>query len=154
VQALKTQQNPLPDMSNPNTFSEAPVNIRIKLAGLWTAVMFCYIYGDYFELYVPHKVAGLLDGNNLLNTPTNLLLATIMLSIPALLIFLNLVLKPQVCRWLNIVWGMFFTTLMLLIAATSLTAWRSFYVYLAVIESVLTALVVWYAWRWPRAQTD
>lgn len=140
--------------STPNSFSDSPVNIRIKLAGLWTAVMLCYIYGDYFELYVPNKVAGLLDGNNLLNTPTNLLLATIMLSIPALLIFLTLVLKPQACRWLNIIWGLFFTALMLLIAATSLTAWRSFYVYLALVESILTALVVWYAWRWPRATSS
>jgi hypothetical protein len=138
-------------MSNPQTFSEAPVNIRIKLAGLWTAVMFCYIYGDYFELYVPNKVAGLLDGNNLLNTPTNLLLATIMLSIPALLIYLNLILKSQACRWLNIIWGVFFTAIMALIAVTSLTAWRAFYVYLAVVECILTALVVWYAWHWPRA---
>ena len=127
-------------MSNPNTFSEAPVNIRIKLAGLWTAVMFCYIYGDYFELYVPNKVAGLLDGNNLLNTPTNLLMATIMLSIPALLIFLNLVLKPQACRWLNIIWGVFFTAIMALIGVTSLTAWRAFYVYLALVDDLFARL--------------
>jgi hypothetical protein len=140
--------------STQNSFSDSPVNIRIKLSGLWTAVMFCYIYGDYFELYLPQKVAGLMNGNNLLDSPVKLLLATIMLSIPALLIFLNLVLQPQVCRWLNIAWGLFYTALMLLIAATSLSAWRSFYVYLAVIESILTALVVWYAWRWPRVNTN
>ena len=137
-------------MSKATPFSAAPVNIRVKLAGLWTAVMFCYIYGDYFELYLPTKVAGLIDGNNLLNTPTKLFLATIMLSIPTLLIFLNLVLKPKVCRWLNIIWGIFFTAIMALIAATSLTAWRTFYVYLALVECILTALVIYYAWRWPR----
>jgi hypothetical protein len=31
--------------------------------------MFLYIYGDYFELYVPGKVEGLISGENLLNTP-------------------------------------------------------------------------------------
>jgi hypothetical protein len=134
-------------------FSDAPVNIRIKLAGLWTAVMFCYIYGDYFELYLPKKVAGLIDGNNLLHTPLKLLLAAIMLSIPAVLIFLNLVLKPSLCRWLNMVWGVFFTAIMALIAATSLTKWQLFYVYLAVVECILTGLVVWYAWHWPRADS-
>ena len=141
-------------MPTSHSFAEAPVNIRIKLAGLWTAVMFCYIYGDYFELYLPNKVAGLLDGNNLLHTPAKLLLATIMLSIPALLIFLNLVLKPQLCRWLNIIWGVFFTAIMALIAITSLTEWRMFYVYLAIVECLLTALAVWYAWRWPQRQYD
>ena len=29
------------------------VNVKIKLSVLWTSVMFCYIYEDYFELYVP-----------------------------------------------------------------------------------------------------
>lgn len=27
------------------------VPVRIKLAALWTSVMFCYIYADYFEMY-------------------------------------------------------------------------------------------------------
>ena len=26
------------------------VNVKIQLSTLWTAVMFLYIYGDYFEL--------------------------------------------------------------------------------------------------------
>jgi hypothetical protein len=100
---------------------------------------------------MPQKVAGLLDGHNLLNTPAKLLLATIMLSIPALLIFLSLVLKPQICRLLNIIWGVFFTAVMALIATISLTSWQAFYVYLAIMECILTGLLVWHAWHWPRA---
>lgn len=133
--------------------TKSQVSIRIQLAGLWTSVMFCYIYGDYFELYVPAKVAGLIDGNNLLNTPFKLLFACIMLSIPALLIAGNLMFSKQICRWLNIVFGSFFTLLMLFIASQSLTQWQYFYVYLALIESILTAVVVWKSIQWPKTET-
>ena len=126
---------------------EERVNIRIILAGMWTSVMFCYIYGDYFELYVPGKVDGLISGKNLLDTPMSLFLATILLTVPALLIFLTLILPARWTRTLNIIFGIFFTLLMLMIAATSYSEWRIFYVFLAVVESVITSLIVWYAWR-------
>jgi hypothetical protein len=41
---------------------DIPVHVRFKLAGLWSALMFCYIYGDYFGLYVPGKLKGMLAG--------------------------------------------------------------------------------------------
>lgn len=126
---------------------EERVSIRIILAGMWTSVMFCYIYGDYFELYVPGKVDGLITGKNLLDTPMKLFMATIMLTAPALLIFLTLILPARWTRTLNIVFGIFFTLLMLMIAATSYSEWRIFYVFLALVESVITTLIVWYAWR-------
>ena len=40
----------------------ANVNVRVKLAALWASVMFCYIYADYFGLYVPGKLQGMLEG--------------------------------------------------------------------------------------------
>jgi len=135
-----------------NNFEDFKINIKIKLSALWTSVMFCYIYGDYFELYVPKKVEGLLSGDNLLNSPYTLLAATCMLTIPALLIFLSLVLSPTICRIANIIFGIFFTVLMLLIAITSWSEWRIFYVLLALVESVLTGLIVWYAIKWPKTK--
>ena len=38
------------------------VPTRYKLSAMWASVMFCYIYVDYFELYVPGKLQGMLDG--------------------------------------------------------------------------------------------
>lgn len=136
-------------MANTN-FENFKVNVRLKLSALWTSLMCCYFYGDYFELYVPKKVEGLISGNNMLDTPVNLLAATVMLTLPALMIFLSLVLKPRICRVLNIILGLFFTLLMLLIAVSSLTEWRMFYVFLAIVESIITSVVIWYAWKWPK----
>jgi len=38
------------------------IHVRYKLSALWSALMFCYLYGDYFGLYVPDKLKGMLDG--------------------------------------------------------------------------------------------
>lgn len=129
------------------------VNIKIKLAALWTATTFCYLYGDYFELYTPGKVDSLISGENVLNSPMILFIASIILAIPPLMIFLSLVLKPQMNRILNIGFGLLFTVMMVLIAIGSLTPWYTFYVFLAIVESILTAIIVWYAWKWPKKST-
>jgi len=131
------------------------VNIKIKLAALWTAVTLCYLYGDYFELYTPKKVEGLMTGNNLLNTPTNLFLAAVLLAIPAVMVALSLLLKPLINKWLNIVFGLFFTAIMLFLAFdTYKYEWYAFYVLLALVESCLTSLIVWSAWNWQKENIE
>ena len=126
------------------------INIRIILSSLWTSIMFCYIYGDYFELYVPKKIDDLLSGQNNLDSPLKLFTATIVLTIPALMIFLSLVLKPALTKWLNIGVGLFFTLFTLLVRISSISEWRIFYVFLSFLESILTAIVVFKAWYWTK----
>lgn len=137
--------------SNTAGFEDFKVNIKIRLSLLWVAVTLCYLYGDYFELYVPQKAAGLISGENLLNSPAKLFAASVLLAIPAIMVILSVTLKPRVNRSLNIIVGLFFTAIMLLIAFTSLTPWRAFYVFLAIVESIITALIVWQAWKWPKS---
>lgn len=137
-------------MSKTNPLQDYAINIKIKLAALWTATTLCYFYGDYFELYTPEKVNSLISGDNVLDTPIKLLIASLILAIPALMIVLSLVLKPAINRWLNIIFGLLFTLMMLLIAVGSLTAWYSFYVFLALVEATLTAVIVWSAIKWPK----
>ncbi|MEG0849473.1 MAG: DUF6326 family protein [Flavobacterium sp.] len=131
-------------------FEDFKVNIKIKLSALWTSVMFCYIYGDYFSLYVPKKVADFISGETLLDSPLKLFLAAVLMTVPALMIFASIVLKPRINRWLNIIFGIFYTAIMLLIAFTSIASWWSFYVFLALVESILTSIIVYHAVKWPR----
>jgi len=126
------------------------INVKIKLSSLWVAVTLCYLYGDYFELYLPKKVEGLISGVNLLNSPAKLFVASVLLAIPAVMVFFSLLLKPALSRLLNIVFVIFFSLIMVLIAVTSLTIWQIFYVFLAIVESIITSLIVWYAWSWPK----
>ncbi|MCR9265434.1 MAG: DUF6326 family protein [Flavobacteriaceae bacterium] len=139
-------------MSSTNTspLKDFNINIKIKLAALWASVTFCYLYGDYFELYTPGKVESLISGNNVLNTPTILFVASLVMAIPPLMIVFSLLLKPSLNKWLNIIFGLFFTIIMLLIAIGSLTPWYTFYVFLAVVEAILTSIIVWKSFKWPR----
>lgn len=133
-----------------NNLEDLKVNVKIKLSALWTTVTLCYLYGDYFELYVPKKVEGLIDGNNLLDNPTKLFFAALLLAIPALMVFLSILLKASLNKWLNIYVGIFFTIIMVFVAASSFSPWRTFYVFLAILESIITSLIVFYAWNWTK----
>ena len=126
------------------------INIKIKLAALWASVTFCYLYGDYFELYTPGKVNGLLTGENILDSPTKLFIAALILAIPSVMVAASILLKPTLNRILNIVFGILFTLIMLFIGINSLTEWYSFYAFMAFLESVLTFFIVWNAFMWPR----
>ena len=130
------------------------VNIKIKLASLWASVTFCYLYGDYFELYTPGKIDSLLTGQNILDSPTKLLIATLILASSSVMVALSVLLQPKINRVLNIVFGMLFTLMMLFIGFTSNTEWSGFYVFLAFLESIITAAIVWYAWKWPKEKSN
>jgi hypothetical protein len=130
---------------------QAPIPIKIKLAALWTSVMFCYIYADYFGLYVPGSLQDMIDGNMgpLGKSTQGVLLGTsLLMAIPSVMIFLSVALKAGVNRWLNITFGVIYT---LIIGITIVGAWR-FYQLFGAIEIVLTSLVVWYAWTWPKRE--
>jgi len=120
--------------------------VRIKLAALWTSVMFCYIYADYFGLYVPGRLQRMQKGTMgpLGSVTQGVLLGTsAVMVVPSIMIFLSVALTPKLARWLNVVFGALYTLIILM------TMWRwAFYVFYGVVEIVLTLLVVVYAWRW------
>ncbi|RXJ51323.1 DUF6326 family protein [Gelidibacter gilvus] len=133
-----------------NHLIDFKINIKIKLAGLWTATTLCYLYGDYFQLYIPGQVESLISGENALDSPVMLFIASVILAIPPIMIFLSLVLKPTLNRILNIAFGLLFTIMMVLIAINSFTPWYAFYLFLGIVEAILTFIIVWVAFKWPR----
>ena len=130
------------------------ISVKFKLAALWATVMFCYLYGDYFELYVPKKVEGLMNGENMLDSPTKLFIAAFLLLIPALMVCLSVILRPFPNRILNICCGIFYTLFVASVGVSSISSWRAFYVFYAGVEVCLTSLIVWYAWRWERVGAE
>lgn len=126
------------------------INVRIQLSALWTTLMFLYIYGDYFELYVPKKVEGLFNGQNMLDDPQKLFVATFTLTIPALMIFLSLILKPNLTKWLTAGVAVFFTLFTCMVGISSISEWRIFYVFLSFLESLITIIIFVKALNWPK----
>lgn len=136
------------DMSVP-VLTDIRLHVRFKLSALWTSLMFCYIYGDYFGLYVPGKLHGMLGGEGPVGpvSEASLVGTALLLAVPGLMVLLSLVMPPRLCRWLNIGLGLFYTAVMVL---TMPGAWW-FYIVLGMIEVALSLLIVVLAWRWPRA---
>jgi hypothetical protein len=134
-----------------NTLEDLKINIKFKLAALWTSLMFCYVYGDFFSLFVPGRIQRLIDGNSGAGetTPVTLLLYAVLLALPSLMIFLSVALKASTNRVLNIIIGIFFTLVMILVTVTSLGEWMIFYTFLGIIEIMLTSIIVWQAIKWP-----
>lgn len=133
--------------------SDLVVHTKVKLAALWASVMSCYIYCDYFELFVPGKLESIRQGRiGPLAVSQGALLGTaIMMAIPSLMIFMSVALPARHGRILNIVFGVLYT---LLLAAIAATAQWYFYRFFAALEAALTGLAVWYAWKWPRVERD
>lgn len=127
---------------------DLPVPIRIKLAALWASLMSCYIYGDYFGLYVPGKLRGVLDGEGPIGPASQgtLLAASMLLAVPALMIALTVMLPARACRVLNMVLGIFYIVVMVV---TMPGAWW-FYQALGTIEIAISLVTVVLAWRWPK----
>lgn len=136
-----------------SNWNELNVNTRFQLAFLWTAVMFCYVYGDYFALYIPGHAEKLVHGDTLLNSPMKLFAASVLMAVPPLVIIASVMAQANLARVLNIVFGIVYTGIMLLIAISywPVPAEASAYVFYALLESVITMLIIRCAWKWLRA---
>ncbi|MHA6204886.1 DUF6326 family protein [Dyella soli] len=102
--------------TNAPALQDMKVHVKLKLASLWTSLMFCYIYGDYFGLFKPGNLQDMLRGQMGPLGPVTqgvLVGTSALLAIPGLMIFLSLVMKPVINRAANVVLGLFYTLVML-----------------------------------------
>lgn len=127
------------------------INVKMKLSALWAAAMFCYIYGDIFSFHRPGVITEIMAGKMgpFPVTQVSLLTAALFMAIPGVMVFLSLALKPKVNRWANIILGVFYIVTN---SISFLTDSWSYFIVLGVVEVALTALIVWYAWKWPKQE--
>jgi cbb3-type cytochrome oxidase subunit 3 len=132
---------------------DVKINVKMKLSALWVALMLLYIYADIFSLYRPSQLEEMISGRMgpFPVTQGSLLAASILMIIPAVMVFLSLTLKPKVNRWANIILGILYTLVNLsnLIGET----W-AFYICFGIVEIVLTFLIVGYAWKWRNPESQ
>lgn len=126
------------------------IDVKLKLAALWTSFMFLYVYVDLLGFFKPGTIEDILIGKvfTFQITPAFISVALVSVSIPALMIFLSLALPARVNRWTNIVVAILYIPYSLFNLAGA-AGWPHYY-YGAGVEVVLLALVLWYAWKWPR----
>lgn len=129
-------------------FELANVNVRIKISGLWTAMLFVFAYVDIFSLYRPDFRADI-DAGRVGGFTVNqsfLLGTTTYIVIPSLMVFAALVLRPRVNRIANIALS---TIYALTIVAGAFGEWN-YYILGSAIEVALLVSIAYHAWTWPR----
>ncbi len=133
-------------MKTNNPLEDSKVNVKTKLAALWASFMFLYIYVDYFHLYMPHTLEDIQQGRvfEFAISQTFLLIALVSVSIPALMIFLSVVLPAKVNRLTNLIVASIYIpyTLFNLVGE----AWAHM-VYGAIVEVLLLCFILRYAWK-------
>ncbi|MCZ8214779.1 MAG: DUF6326 family protein [Cyclobacteriaceae bacterium] len=135
-----------------NSLQEIKTSLKLKLAALWTSVMFIIIYLDYFHLYMPDKIGDIQNGRVFVFDITQefLLVALALVTLPALMISLSVILPAKVNRWANIIAAAINIPLILFNLAGE--AWIHMVIG-AIIQFILLCLIIVYAWKWPRTES-
>ena len=136
----------------PRILEDVKINVKTKLSALWVSVMFLYAYADIKAFYKPGFIEEVMSGEaaGMQITQVWLLGGAILMTIPSVMIFLSLALKPKANRWANIIAGiLFFSTSPITMLMPG--AWV-YYIFYGSVEALLTALIVWYAWKWPEQE--
>ena len=132
------------------------VNVKAKLALLWVALMFLYIYNDLFSLWQPGHIAELVEGHleGVQFTQPMLFGAAVLMAFPSFMVLMSISLKAKWNRIVNIVVGILH---IFVLAGTQFVGdgetwfyWR-FY---ELLELLFLALIIWTAWKWPTAETQ
>ena len=111
--------------------------------------MFVFAYVDILGHMQPGLIEEFITGEvaGFQITQNWMLGAIILMTIPALMVFLSITLKPKINRWTNII----VATLKIIIVVGSLFIGENwlYYIYGSTLEVVLLSLIIWYAWNWP-----
>jgi len=120
--------------------------VRIKLSGLWTALMLTYLLGDVLRIFSGDFIAGEMGemGGMQISQGLYLGLAVIMV-IPVVMVFLSLTLPYKANRWGNIILAIFFFGFNLVGLPTYPSVYDQF---LIIVGLGINVLTVWYAWKW------
>src|SRR4029077_18540702 len=123
-----------------------------KIAAAWTSFMFLYIYVDFFNLYKPGVVDGILNGLvwKFDITPTLLTIMLASVAIPALMVMLSMTLPARVNRAINLVVATLYIPYSVFNAAGESWDWAFFYGLSIGLEVLLLAFILRSAWTWPR----
>ena len=126
---------------------------RLTFVVLWAFVLFNYIYGDigmaFSVLIDPAQMARLQEMVTGMG-PTDLFFlgGAVLMEISILTLLLSWVARHNVARWANILAGILFTVVMIVIIFARGVPPLNYYTLYGVIEIAATAYIAWRAWNW------
>ncbi|KOV38223.1 hypothetical protein ADK60_02455 [Streptomyces sp. XY431] len=126
------------------------IPVRVKLAAAWTSFMFLYVYVDILAFFKPGVIDDIKGGVVWEFDISQTLLTTFLaiMAIPILMVVLSMTLPARANRITNLV----VASVQVPFAAFNAVgeSWTYFYGLGVALEVIVLALVLRYAWTWPR----
>ena len=132
------------------TLEDQRISVRAKLAATWTSFMFLYAYVDILNFFTPGVIEDILDGKvfEFDMSQTFSTTALTLMAIPILMVVLSMTLPARANRITNLIVASLYVPVTAFNAVGE--SWLYFYGLGIVLELILLALIVRYAWTWPR----
>ena len=135
------------------TLEDQRIPVSAKLAATWTSFMFLYIYVDYLHLYKPGVIDDILAGIvwefNISQTFVTVALTSV--AIPILMVMLSMTLPARANRTTNLI----VASVQVPYTAFNVVgeSWTYFYGLGVALEVIVLAVILRFAWTWPRTSS-
>jgi hypothetical protein len=136
------------------TLENLRIPVQAKLAAAWTSFMFLYVYVDIIAFFKPGVVDDILAGVvyefDISQTLLTAFLA--LMAIPIFMVVLSMTLPARANRITNLI----VASVQVPYAAFNAVgeSWTYFYGLGVALEVIVLALILRYAWTWPRRTTS
>ena len=130
------------------------IPVQAKLGAAWTSFMFLYIYVDYFHLYKPGAIDQIRGGVvwEVDISQTFVIIGLSLVAVPILMVFLSMTLPARANRLMNLIVAPIYVAVSAFNALGE--SWTYYYTLTIGLEVILLALILRYAWTWPRRTTS
>lgn len=129
-------------------FEDIKLDTKIVIAGLWIVLMLLYLYCDIFSFFKTDTINRILSGfiGPFKANQMTLLAFSLLMIIPAIMVFLSLIIRSSVNRWINIIAGIVYTLVGIgnMIGETWI-----YYIVFVIIELMLTISIIIISIKWP-----
>jgi len=124
--------------------------VQAKLAAAWTSFMFLYVYVDIFYLYMPGTIDDILVGivYEFDVSQVFVMVALSLMAVPILMVFLSMTLPARANRLMNLIVAPIYVVVSAFNALGE--SWTYYFTLTIGLEVIVLALIVRYAWTWPR----
>ena len=149
---MRTPQ-PHTALENPpsqSTLEDLRMPVQAKLAAAWTSFMFLYAYVDILGFFKPGTIDDILVGVvwEFDVSQVFMVVALSLMAVPILMVFLSMTLPARANRLMNLIVAPIYVVVSAFNALGE--SWTYYYTLSIGLEVIVLALIVRYAWTWPR----
>ena len=125
---------------------------KMRISVLWFFVVVSDLANVLMSLAYPGVMEELMTAGESMG-PELMFAGAIVILIPLVMAVLTLTLKDSMNRWLNIILGLVFTVIYFgNFVELSTTMPAAYILLLSIAGFIAPALIVWYAWKWPKQE--